>query len=120
MFTPSGAKLPIFPMADPIQGKVILVEGIFDMLNLHDKGLTNAICCFGVNNFTEEKLNLLKISGVTGLDLLFDGDEAGRGAAERVRALVGDFPVRSILLKSGDPGDMNIKQVEYVRSKWYG
>lgn len=120
MFTPSGVKLPLFPMAEPIQGKVILVEGIFDMLNLHDKGLTNAICCFGVNNFTEEKLNLLKISGVTGLDLLFDGDDAGKGAAERIKKLAGDFPVRIITLRQGDPGDMSVKHVEYVRSKWYG
>lgn len=120
MFTPSGVKLPMFPMVDPIQGKVVLVEGIFDMLNLHDKGLTNAICCFGVNNFTEEKFNLLKISGVTGLDLIFDGDEAGKGAAKRVRDLVGDFPIREIGLRSGDPGDLNLQQVENIRKRLYG
>lgn len=120
MFTPIGVKLPLFPVVTPIQGKVILVEGMFDMLNLHDKGLTNSICCFGVNNFSEEKLELLKISGVTGLDLIFDGDDAGRNAAERVRKLSGDFPVREIKLKNGDPGDLNLNQVSRIRSKLYG
>ena len=31
----------------PIQNRVILVEGIFDALNLWDKGLKNTVCCFG-------------------------------------------------------------------------
>ena len=44
MISPAGAKMPLFPVVEPIQGSVILVEGIFDMINLHDKGLTNAIC----------------------------------------------------------------------------
>ena len=35
---------------------MILVEGIFDVLNLHDKGLPNAVCCFGTRNISVEKL----------------------------------------------------------------
>ena len=76
-FWPRHVKIPLYPIAKPIQGRVILVEGIFDMLNLHDKGLTNAVCCFGANNFSSERLHLLQISGVSGLDVLFDPDEAG-------------------------------------------
>ena len=45
---------------DFIQGSAILVEGIFDMINLHDKGLTNAVCCFGTNNYNEAKLSMLQ------------------------------------------------------------
>ena len=119
-FTPMGVKLPLFPQVQPLQGRVILVEGIFDMLNLHDKGLTNAICCFGVKNFSEKKLELLKVSGVSGLDLLFDADEAGKDAAEKVKKVAGNFPVRVIALKSGDPGDMSKDQVEGLRRKLYG
>ena len=57
--TPPGSKFPLFPIVKPIQGRIILVEGVFDVINLHDKGLTNAVCCFGVNNVNEEKLQVL-------------------------------------------------------------
>jgi len=120
MFTPHGVKLPLFPLAKPIQGRVILVEGIFDMLNLHDKGLDNAVCCFGVNNFNEDKLTLLKISGVSGLDIVFDADEAGKSGAEKIKKIAGDFPVRVISLKSGDPGSLSSKQVSGLRKRLYG
>jgi len=120
MFTPSGSKPPMFPMAEPVRGKIMLVEGIFDMLNLHDKGMTNAICIFGVNNFSEEKLGLLKISGVTGIDVAFDGDDAGRKGVEKVKEICGDFPVRDIKLTKGDPGDLNRQQVEGLWRRLYG
>lgn len=120
VFTPAHVKVPLYPIAEPIQGRVILVEGIFDMLNLHDKGLTNAICCFGSSNFNNEKLSVLKISGVTGLDILFDADDAGKAGAEKVRKIAGDFPTKVITLKSGDPGSMTLTQIVNLRTNLYG
>lgn len=120
MFHPANAKLPLFPQVRPLQGRVILVEGIFDMLNLHDKGLTNSICCFGVKNFNENKLNYLKVSGATGLDVIFDPDEAGIAGAAHVKTIALDFPVRTIKLRSGDPGSLTQQQVTGLRSKLYG
>ena len=79
-----------------------------------------AICCFGVKNFNETKLNFLKISGVTGLDLLFDADQAGEAGAEHVKKLTNNFPVRVIKLRSGDPGSLVQKQVTGLRRKLYG
>ena len=79
--------MPLFPVVEPIQGRIILVEGIFDVMNLHDKGLTNAVCCFGVKNVTEEKLQVLAVSGVEGVDIFLDNDEAGQGQAVKVREL---------------------------------
>lgn len=119
-FYPTGIKLPLFPSVSPLHGRVILVEGIFDMLNLHDKGLENAVCCFGVKNFNTEKLNYLKISGAVGLDLIFDADDAGTAAAEYVKKIAEGFPVRVVTLKSGDPGDLSEKQVMGLRRKLYG
>ena len=63
LFTPPGASLPLFPQVSPRQGDIILVEGIFDMLNLHDKGIQNAVCCFGTNNINEDKLAILSMQG---------------------------------------------------------
>lgn len=120
LFYPPSVKLPLFPQVQPLQGRVILVEGIFDMINLHDKGLENTICCFGVKNFSEKKLEYLKISGVSGIDCLFDADDAGKSGAEHVQKIAGTFPVRVINLRAGDPGALTQKQVEGLRRKLYG
>ena len=82
---PPGLKLPLCP-AKPkmIQNRVILVEGIFDALNLWDKGLKNAVCCFGTQSVDWVKLSILKMQGATGMDIMFDGDEAGQMAATKV------------------------------------
>ena len=73
MISPTGATLPLFPQVSPINGCIILVEGIFDMLNLQDKGLTNTMCCFGTKNINEEKLSVLLIKGISQVDIFFDG-----------------------------------------------
>ena len=62
IFHPPRVKLPMFPTnVKPIKGRVILVEGIYDVINLHDKGLTNVCCCFGTNNINEDKLLMLSM-----------------------------------------------------------
>ena len=82
------------------------MASIFDMLNLHDKGLTNAICCFGTQNINKEKLSMLKIQGVNEIDIFFDGDDAGQKAAEKVKEMCDDIdlPSRNIFLEATDPG----------------
>jgi len=122
--TPPGAKMPLFPVVEPVRGRIILVEGIFDVMNLHDKGLTNAVCCFGVKNVTEEKLQVLAVSGVEGIDIFLDNDEAGQGQAAKVRELceaVG-LDTRNIAFgdKSMDAGALVQSQVDKLKSKLYG
>jgi DNA primase len=121
MITPHGAKLPLFPVVKPIKGSIILVEGIFDMLNLHDKGLPNAVCCFGTNNVTEEKLSILKMQGVNTVNVFFDGDEPGQRAAKNVKAIGKriDMFVINIYLKDTDPGELTDVQVDKLRKKLY-
>ena len=121
---PPKAVLPLFPaQVRPIKGRVILVEGIFDVMNLHDKGLTNAVCCFGVKNVTEEKLQVLAVSGVEGVDIFLDNDEAGQGQAVKVRELcesVG-LDTRNIAFgdKNMDAGALAETQVTKLRDKLY-
>lgn len=120
---PSNCKLPLFPArVEHINGHVLLVEGIFDMLNLYDKGLTNAVCAFGTKKVTKEKLALLKVQGVTCIDILFDSDEAGKQAIEEVIKLAEslDLTHRNITLKSGDPGDLTADKVLKLKEKLYG
>jgi len=121
--TPPGAKMPLFPVVEPIQGSIILVEGIFDVLNLHDKGLTNAVCCFGVKNVTEEKLQVLSVAGVDNIDVFLDNDEAGQTGATKIRELcesVG-LTTRNIAFgdKALDAGALAQPQVNKLRDRLY-
>ena len=120
---PPKAKLPLFPYhAVPILGRVLLVEGIFDALNLHDKGLTNAMCCFGTQNINMYKLNMLKFLGVRQVDILFDGDTPGREAAERVADLCEkvELLVNIVKMEQGlDPGDLPEDRVKRLKEYLY-
>ena len=123
LFHPAGAKLPFFPIVKPIQGNIILVEGILDMMNLHDKGLTNAVCAFGVNKLTEDKLNILKIQGISGIDIFFDNDTAGQDGSEKIQKFLEERGVASrnvIYPGVDDPGEMTALQVINLKEKLYG
>jgi DNA primase len=120
---PAGARMPMFPIVKPIQGSIILVEGIFDMLNLHDKGLTNTMCCFGVKNVDETKLSMLTMQGVDNIDIFLDNDEAGQTASERIKELCEkmDLTTRNIKFgnKEQDAGALTQEQVSKLKSKLY-
>lgn len=121
--TPPGAKMPLFPVVEPIQGSIILVEGIFDVLNLHDKGLTNAVCCFGVKNVTEEKLQVLSVAGVDSIDIFLDNDEAGQTGSKRIRELCESIGLNTRNIAFGDKaldaGALAKPQVDKLKSKLY-
>lgn len=121
MISPAGAKMPLFPAVKPIQGSVILVEGIFDMINLHDKGLENAVCCFGTKNINEDKLRMLSIQGVEEVIIFFDGDEAGQNASVAVQEMADRVGLvhRNVSLKDRDPGSLPIQTVHKLRDKLY-
>tara|TARA_Y100001937_G_C7092674_1_gene318523 strand:+ start:30 stop:878 length:849 start_codon:yes stop_codon:yes gene_type:complete len=120
---PPQAVLPLYPSnVSPIKGRAILVEGIFDMLNLYDKGLQNAICCFGTNNVDKDKLSILKMQNVVGVDIMFDGDDAGQKAAENIKTLAEGIGLitRNINLGQNiDPGSLGIEQVKNLRERLY-
>jgi hypothetical protein len=121
---PGGAEMPFCPAkVKPIQNRVILVEGIFDALNLWDKGLKNTVCCFGTQQINWVKLSLLKMQGVQGVDIMFDGDEAGSRAAEAAKGLAEklDMSARIVTLPPNtDPGNLNRDQIERLKKKLYG
>lgn len=99
---PAGAKMPLYPQVTPIAGSIILVEGIFDMINLHDKGITNAVCCFGVRNVNEEKLSIYQMKGIDKLICFFDNDDAGNDAAEQIREMCEKINLQYQRLRYGD------------------
>jgi DNA primase len=119
---PSGVVMPIFPAKAPENTtNMVLVEGIFDMLNLYDKGLHNVSCTFGTNtlkNNTGRKLLAFKVQGITKIFLLFDGDKAGRESAKELKPLLEaeGFLVEIIDLPDDtDPGTMSQEDVTSMR-----
>jgi DNA primase len=116
---PTGVQIPVFPSHLPSGYKsMVIVEGIFDMLNLYDKGLHNVICAFGTNtlqNSTKQKMLPFKAQGITHVYLMFDGDEAGRKASELLKPLIEDcgFIVEQITLPDDmDPGELSQEDVD--------
>jgi DNA primase len=61
----------------------VLVEGYFDCIALHAAGLKNAVALCSTA-LTASHLSALSRSDARELILLLDGDEAGRGAVERL------------------------------------
>lgn len=125
LIKPANSRFPLFPArVTPIQGRVILVEGIFDMLNLYDKGLTNVVCAFGTQKLTKDKLILLKVQGVGGVDILFDNDVAGKEATEKATELIEslEMTTRTVTLPSSvnDAGELTAQQVIKLKEALYG
>lgn len=119
---PGGVQIPLFP--PQITAKttsIVLVEGIFDMLNLYDKGLDIAVCCFGTNtiqNDIKNKLFPYKVQGITKIYIMFDADEAGQRATKELKPLIEEqgFLVETITLPEGmDPGELDQESVTQIR-----
>ena len=123
---PGGVQIPLFPASVPRGSRsMVLVQGLFDMLNLYDKGLDNAVACFGTNTLQKDmkqKLMPYRAQGVTKVFIMFDGDEAGRKASSFLKPLIEEegFEVEIISLDDGDdPGVLDQESVssivEYVK-----
>jgi DNA primase len=113
--------MPLFPPQMPQDARsIVLVEGIFDMLNLYDKGLQNVVCCFGTNTLqseTKEKLMAYKAQGITHVYILFDGDDAGAQAAKTLKPLIeqSEFVVEIVTLPDNvDPGELDQFDVKSI------
>lgn len=84
---PEGRGLPIYPHVKAQY--VILVEGIYDVLNLKTHGIENVACLFGTQSISHKvllnKITPLMLSGVQDVFILLDNDKAGNNAAEYLR-----------------------------------
>lgn len=118
---PMGLSVPVFPLVE--SDVVILVEGIFDMLNCHDKGYTNVACCFGTKNLTnhnmKDKLNDFIIVGAKKFVLLLDNDQAGNSAAKLLASQMNKngfltYIGNGYLPDGKDPGELSASELESV------
>ena len=89
------------------RGQAILVEGNFDVVSLHARGIDTAVAPLGTA-FTNEQAKLLKRFSPK-VVVLFDGDNAGRKATRAARAPCreGGLEARVARLPLGvDPDDL--------------
>jgi DNA primase len=130
---PEHTTLPLFPsVVNPIDGSIILVEGLFDMVNMHDKGFHNTVCTFGTafgavkkkikkqNNL--DKLLQFKYQGIETIWVMYDGDESGRhSAANLVDFAKSSFMIDTIEMQDGDdPGKLTSEGAIQLRELVYG
>lgn len=134
-FYPEHTTVNFHPMIPkPIDNSIILVEGIFDMINLWDKGLYNAVTSFGISLGTVkrdkkkaaviDKFNVFKLQGIETVWIMYDGDERGKNAAEGLKEILKQsrkFFVDTIDLEEGmDPGELTLQDVTNLKEKLYG
>jgi DNA primase len=91
--------------------RAFLVEGNFDVVSLHARGLQNVIAPLGTA-FTEDQARLLRRYSVQ-VTLLFDGDAAGRKAARAAERPCDDAGLEAKVAVLPDRTDPD----EYVRTK---
>ena len=96
------------------------------MLNLHDKGMTNAVCSFGVSTISPKSVDSLatfKYQGVQKIFVMFDGDSAGRTNADKlVQTIISTslFEAEPITLDDEvDPGDLSVSDIELLKGNMY-
>jgi len=80
--------------------ELIVVEGFFDVIRLHQLGYKNSIALMGTSmSLAQEHLILDHARSVI---LMFDGDPAGRSCTLRIKQqLAGKLSVRTIILPDG-------------------
>lgn len=127
LFYPKHTSPPLFPANPEIwKNSLIIVEGLFDVLNLMDKGCHNVICAFGTHSLFKtykDKLSHYKILGVNKFYIMFDGDKAGVTASEKLNKILNEngFNSESIELPEGlDPGDLSQEDVTILMKGLYG
>lgn len=106
----------LFPL-DKIKNTnyVILVEGIFDAINMWKIGYKNTLCIFGTTNFNKKKAEILDNMGITRVDIMMDSDAAGEKAAEKIADILDSRNIyaRIITLPKGvDPGELTKELAE--------
>ena len=94
---------------------IILVEGLFDMLNMWQLGYKNCMCIFGATNFNRKKLELVERIGVIRVDIMMDPDAPGQMAADKIQSLLDEKNIysRKIMLPiNKDPGTLTKQEAE--------
>lgn len=105
LFTPKLSQKFPYPVEN--NSELNLVEGPFDMLKMHDAGITNTACCFGTS-ISPKFIDLLGALHTRKINIFFDGDDRGQQAAEKAISVLEShgFYTENIYIKDKDPGEL--------------
>ncbi len=92
------------------KGRAVLVEGNFDVISLHQAGLTEVVAPLGTALTSEQVEQLRRLAGE--VVLCYDGDRAGRTATRAALELLvsADVPVRVVALPDGEDPDSLVRK----------
>lgn len=92
------------------KGRAVLVEGNFDVISLHQAGITEAVAPLGTALTAEQVEQLRRLAGE--VVLCYDGDRAGRTATRSALELLvaADVPVRVVALPDGEDPDSMVRR----------
>lgn len=94
--------------------RVILVEGPGDVLKLVQSGINNVVGCFGAR-LTDAQQIILERSGAMEVDLLFDNDDAGKDATERVYdSLKRYYKINILQTEAKDIGEAEQHEIDRI------
>ena len=117
MRKPTNAEVSdiLFPI-DKVKDKshLILVEGLFDMLNLWQYGYENTVCIFGTQNFKKQKAQMLDDEGCKRATIFMDNDVSGRKAAVAIQGMLEarDIETKVVFAPEGrDAGDLSREEL---------
>jgi len=121
---PTGVTLPLFPYDyKPKNGEIILVEGIFDALNLIEHGFNNVVALMGVNGISDKnyksRIAQFKLRGINKILLMLDNDEAGQKQTQNIQEwltaenILGD--VIELPREDSDPGDLTPDEIRQLK-----
>lgn len=122
---PAKKALPIYPLPED-SNYVILVEGMFDMLNLVDKGMENISVIFGTHTIGDKTLEIklapLVSRGVSLFLILLDNDKAGSHRANILAKEIHKLGylavnITELLPEDKDPGELSSSEVLLLYKK---
>lgn len=127
LMKPKDVSSPLFPapaLCDLSNGTLCLVEGLFDVINLHNYGMENVVATLGTKQLTRENIydKLLPYTscGITKIVIVFDPDKSGRDAADKLKKLI-DYNtdlVCKVYELSGDKDPGSLNEAEVTRLKF--
>jgi DNA primase len=121
---PSGVTLPLFPWDyTPKRGEIILVEGIFDALNLIDHGFNNVVALMGTHGISEKnyknKIAQFKLNGVNKIYLMLDSDDPGKKQTQNIKKWLELENILSDTIElpseDSDPGDLTPEEIYQLK-----